>query len=177
MKILRKGAVYLLLLVLCVSAARAANAVGSLTVHLTWNGQTVSGGSLTLYEIAQSWEEGNSPQDVERAMEYVKAQAVQGVTQPVGQQGVALFEGLEQGVYLVVQHEPSPGFRPINSFLVCIGEGESKQANPKLTPDNTPETGDPGATTLWLILMAVSLVGAGVAILCKIRMKKDSGEP
>ncbi len=174
---MHKGAVCLLLMVLCMSTARAVGAVGSLTVYMTWQGHAMAGGSLTLYEIAEQWEDVGSPEAVKAAVEYVKAQAVQGVTQPVGQQGVVLFEGLEQEVYLVVQHEPSPGFRPINSFLVCIGEGESKQANPKLTPDNTPETGDPGATTLWLILMAVSLVGAGVAILCKIRMKKDSGEP
>ena len=174
---MRKGAVCLLLLVLCMSAARAAGVGGSLTVHMTWQGRAATGGSLTLYEVGQTWEGETSPQTVERAMEYVKAQDLQGETQPVGQQGIVFFDGLVQAVYLVVQHEPSPGYRPINPFLVCIREGENGQANPKLLPDDAPETGDPGAMTLWLILMAASLVCAGVTLICKIRTKKDSGEP
>lgn len=174
---MRKGVVCLLLLLLGISAVRAAGTDGSLTVYMSRQGRVVTGGSLTLYEVGQLWEEENSSQAAEKAMEYVKEQAVQGVTQPVGQQGIAFFEGLGQGVYLVAQHDPSPGYRPINPFLVRIGAGESKQANPKLMPDNSPETGDRGATILWLILMAVSLVGAGGVAICEVKRKKDSSKP
>ena len=174
MRVTQKMAACLLMLfVLCAPAARAVGAAGGLTIQMTWNGRAVTGGSLTLYQVAPSWEGKNSPQAVERAMEYVKAEKIQGETQDVEQQGFASFESLEKAVYLVVQHEPAPGFRPINPFLVFVGEGGETWAKPKLYPDDIPQTGDESLAGVWLVLMALSLVGAGGIYFCKRRRGSD----
>lgn len=149
----------------------AASARGncSLTVVMEKDGAAVAGGSLTLYPVkGMLVDDPCSPAAVEQMVQYVQKFHVEGRTQTVARDGTVLFDELEEGLYLIVQHEATPGYLPINSFAVYVPQGGLTQAaRPKISEDDesgTPQTGDTGQTALWLLLMGGSLTGIGVCI-------------
>lgn len=73
-------------------------------------------------------------------------------------QGVARFEGLEEGLYLVTQKKRTDGYLPMEPFLVIVpwdGSVWDILAEPILEPvSETPDTSDPGIGTAIVMVLA-----------------------
>lgn len=150
--------------------AKAAPMTGSIRLRLVCGGETVTGGSLTLYRVGEAPEgapaytlcpafaesgvdlaELSDPDTAAALAEYALAQKIEGRTQPVDEAGIVLFAPLELGVYLIVQAEPCDGCEPVRPFLVTIPltVGDAVlydiDASPKvaLTPEPTEPTAPP----------------------------------
>lgn len=120
---------------------------GSVAVTLTYDGDQVAGGELTLYRVGDVHEDdgdyGFAPSAAFEAagasfdaetlasasasaaladelVDFAAQQGVSGTAVAVGEDGTALFEGLEPGLYLAVQTEASDGFEPADPFLVSV---------------------------------------------------------
>ncbi len=172
---LGKKLISLLLVLLLVAAAMpgvSATAAldrersGSVTVHLSYQGKPVKGGTLTLYRVADLDAEGGyvltrefmgsgvaltGPIDnamSQKLMDYAIQQNIPGETKTVGNSGTVTFGPLEVGLYLVVQKKSADGFQKIKPFPVSIPTLVDEQiiydvdASPKteLTPKPTDPT-------------------------------------
>ena len=120
---------------------------GSITVSMQFDGEPVSGGSLTLYRVGEvSENDGNytfvptgeftrwgsdfgtldsaqqSAQTAQSLKDFI--QSNRGISpvarEKIGTDGKVKFSNLEQGLYLLVQTEPATGFSPVNPFLVSL---------------------------------------------------------
>lgn len=133
---------------------------GSISVSMTYQGEPVPGGSLTLYRVAQVHVTGGANYSfryvpeyegceadlgdlttaglAQSLAEYTAEQEISGVTLQIDENGNVTFPDLELGLYLLVQEEPAEGFNPANPFLVSVPgkQGESYiydvDASPKL---------------------------------------------
>lgn len=158
------------LMLLCFAAALAVTAAatpvdGSIRLHLTCDGKTVPGGTLTLYRVGEPGAGNyvlssdfrasgadltklNDPDTAVMLAEYALAQKIAGQTHPVDEDGTVLFTPLDTGLYLIGQAQSADGYEPIRPFLVTIpltlGEDVwyNVDASPKvaLTPDPSEET-------------------------------------
>ena len=115
---------------------------GSITVTLrdSESGSAVSGGKLTLYQVASiSRQNGNlsydytngfencgvslgdlSESDLARTLDDKRPAGSKGETLTVDTDGKAVFSRLPLGLYLVVQSTASTGYEKINPFLVSV---------------------------------------------------------
>lgn len=143
---------------------------GSITVTLrdSESGSAVSGGKLTLYQVASiSRQNGNlsydytngfencgvslgdlSESDLARTLDDKRPASSKGETVTVDTDGKAVFSRLPLGLYLIVQSTASTGYEKINPFLVSVPlvEGDTYlydvDALPKvgtLTPTTPPD--------------------------------------
>ena len=131
-----------LTLVFCLLAVEASAAIldssrkGSITINTSYKGSPVSGGTLTLYraakvesfrfvlldEFVQSGvliNDVSSAQTAKLLADYAASEKIEGTKQKIKNASV-LFDDLEQGVYLLVQHDPAPGYEKMNPFLVTV---------------------------------------------------------
>lgn len=171
------------------SAAPVADEKGSITVRIAYQGESVVGGSLTLYrvgdfssetgfalnrEFAGSGVELSDPYTgtmARQLADYARAQAIPGETRTVGDNGTVVFQTLKAGLYLVVQNEAAEDFQPINPFLIGIPmalDGEYAyhvDATPKAEPlpeptePTVPELPQTGQTNWPVPVMAVLGIG------------------
>lgn len=139
---------------------------GSISVAMSYQGEAVPGGSLTLYRVAEvalenqadysfryveafagcevSLEALNASETAQALAEYAAEQQIPGVTQQIDEAGKLRFEGLELGLYLLVQETPAEGYDTVNPFLVSVPgrEGEDYiyevNASPKLNLEPLP---------------------------------------
>ena len=139
---------------------------GSVSVAMTYQGQSVAGGSLTLYRVAEVHLEnqadyrfrlaeayansGVSLDDLSASgialalAEYTAAQNIQGVKAEIDAEGKVSFQGLELGLYLLVQEDAAPGYAAANPFLVTVPGKENGSyvydvdASPKLSLELAP---------------------------------------
>ena len=148
---------------------------GSITVTLrdSESGSAVSGGKLTLYQVASiSRQNGNlsydytngfencgvslgdlSESDLARTLDDKRPAGSKGETLTLDTNGKAVFSRLPLGLYLVVQSTASTGYEKINPFLVSVPLVEEDtylydvDALPKvgtLTPTTPPDVpGEP----------------------------------
>lgn len=166
---------WLLLLVLClpVYAAQTEN-TGSIQVTLTCRGEAMAGGSLTLYPVEET-------DQTDTLAEYVQTNSVPGDTREIGSSGVVLFEGLQPGVYLVLQQERAPGYHSICPFQVRIPMevGGTRvyhvKASPKVEPmpepcepnptkpadPKLPQTGQRNLTAVFLTAVGLGIFAGG----------------
>ena len=120
---------------------------GSITVSMQFDGEPVPGGKLTLYRVGEvSQDDGNyafvptgeftrwgsdfgTLDSAQKSAETAKSlkrfiQNNRGIRpvarEKIGTDGKVKFSNLEQGLYLLVQTQPAPGFSPINPFLVSL---------------------------------------------------------
>lgn len=157
----------LLLLLLVLPQALAAPEIdpeqsGSISIQISYDGEAVSGGSITLYHIGTLSDEmtfvpvpefagcGVDLNDSHTAamartlVSYADAHSIPGTTVSLGVEGHALFPDLKPGLYLLAQKEAGEGFRCINPFLIGIPTivGESVyydvDASPKAAPKPRP---------------------------------------
>lgn len=164
---MKKGLLTLLLglsLVLgcCVAASAREVQGGTITFLLSWEGEELEGGSLSLYRVGDIREGDGDlafaliPEladmqlDLKDIRDSALAEALaeridilEGAAVPI-RAGRAEFTDVAPGLYLVVQQEPVPGFEPLLPFLISMPQYENGAcvtdiiARPKSTPETTP---------------------------------------
>ncbi len=150
-KAARFGSVFLLSLVLSAGAVITASAAdttdldmaksGSISLVLAdSDGNTVSGGAVTLYEVADLYlDDGDMAYEMTDAFSgysaeidaedtglaadltaYVDENGISGTTTAIGSDGEVSFDGLALGMYLVVQTAESEDYEAISPFVVTV---------------------------------------------------------
>lgn len=146
------------------------NATGSIKVHLhdSANPDTVIGGALTLYKVADATvadsnltfvpagdfagfglplTDLNDPALVTALADYASEQDVEGTEKELSASGTAVYSNLSTGLYLVVQLTTTQEYLPVSPFLVSLPmyDGDagswiySIEASPKVQrPDREP---------------------------------------
>lgn len=177
---LKKLLILLLALTLCGNLTALAVEVPdvdrscSLTIRMEWEGEPLSGGTLTLcrvgtvreydgnYDFALidelsgsgiSLEDLNDPDLARELAKLAEEKSLESVTAPISE-GKAVFEDLATGLYVVTQNRATDGYAAIRPFLVSlpVWDGEryvyDMEANPKvpLQPEPT-EPSEPSEPT------------------------------
>lgn len=114
---------------------------GSISLTMTYDGEAVAGGVLTLYQAGEIREEdGNysfvltgefsgceeSLEDLDsselayRLEKYASANGLTGIEKKIGSDGTVVFSDLELGLYLVVQTRAAAGYGAAAPFLVSV---------------------------------------------------------
>lgn len=149
---------------------------GSIQISMHMGETAVGGGTLALYRIGDVWEnDGNydfvltgafadsgvSLADIQSSgtakelADYAADHGLAGVTGEIGSDGQVSFDGLELGLYLLVQEEAALGYNKAEPFLVSVPMMEdgsyiySVDASPKveLTKVSEPEKPKPEKPT------------------------------
>lgn len=137
---------------LAVNAAAYAHEVpdvekdGSISVTMRYGGNTVPGGTLTLYQVGEIHEDDGNYSFVlsdafagsgaaldereasglaESLAKYASEKKLTGKTAAIGNDGVAVFRSLKPGMYLVMQAEAADGYESISPFLVSVPMNEN----------------------------------------------------
>lgn len=143
---------------------------GSVTVTMAYLGEPLPGGSLTLYRVADvATEDGDYffeytadfaaceiaveellSAQLPGALAAIAAEkGLTGTTGTADETGRVRFDGLEIGLYLIVQEEAAAGFRKINPFLVSVPQNDDGhyvydvETAPKNVPGPEPEPTEP----------------------------------
>ncbi len=161
----RQLAIVLLLLMAVPMTVFAQNSRGYIRLKMAYDGQPVSGGSVTLYDVSDS-PERIGPLEM---LVYVKELGIPGTEKPVDTSGVVVFDNLPAGLYLLVQQKAPAGFYPIKPFLVRLSlvaggtQIDGIDAAPKLEPEKKlPQTGQL-VWPAWVLLgCGISFVGIGL---------------
>lgn len=114
---------------------------GSIAVTMKYNGSSVPGGSLTIYKVGNAEKEDTGYKytltedfaesgavleteetaDTAKALaSYASSNGIKGTTSTIDTYGKVDFNGLEIGVYLIVQNQAASGYEKITPFLVNI---------------------------------------------------------
>ncbi len=168
----KKIAVTLMVLALLFGAAGHAHATESLdlerkcslTLTMQWEGEKLSGGSLTICRVGQAvfadgaWtflpipeleESGvsldhlNDTQLPNQLRQLAQEKQIPAHSSPI-QDGKAVFPDLTAGLYLVTQEDAGEGFSPISPFLISLPRWENEAyvydlvAQPKVAPEPLP---------------------------------------
>lgn len=104
------------------------------------DGNPVPGGTFTIYHVGDIVE-GEDPhfeldqefagsnadlsdpenrQVIAYLQDYSSKHNIQGLTEKVPDNAIVEFKTIPFGLYLVVQHEPAPGYHPMTSFLISV---------------------------------------------------------
>lgn len=146
-----------------------ADRTGSISVTIRDGGKTVSGGTMTLYQVAQYHQGRFQPtllfvdsgfdQEALGAdmasdlADFALEQGLVGVTKTIDGQGTLSFAELPLGVFLLVQQEAAPGYRTLAPFLVTVpmesdgGYLYDVDASPKVDPSPVAPPGPSGGPT------------------------------
>lgn len=136
---------------------------GSINVTMSYRGETVPGGTLTLYFVANpgdgAYYYGNSSfagcgislgnitseTIAENLAGYAITKNISGTTVTIDENGKASFSGLQEGLYLIIQNEAAIGFNEVNPFLVTIPYAGKYDvdATPKLDNMTKPTPEEP----------------------------------
>ena len=146
---------------------------GSITVTMEYRSRPISGGTLTIYRVAdlvrtdgtdsfvytEDFAECEIPLDDIDSADLADALADiaenrnrDGISCKLNDNGKAVFPNLELGLYLVVQTKSSPGFYRINPFLVSVPMYENGayvydvDTEPKNLPTPKPDETEPPET-------------------------------
>lgn len=144
------------------------NREGSIRVTMRCEGESVPGGTLTLYRVGDVQEEdGNfsfrlsedfAESNVELGQlnaalaetlkDYANDQNLTGKTEAIGRDGRVEFAGLKVGLYLLVQEQAAPGYYKADPFLVTLPMTENGEyvydvdASPKVEIVEKPDPPD-----------------------------------
>lgn len=137
---------------------------GSLTLTMEWEGEKLSGGTLTIYRVGDivgrngfwhfvltpelqgmgiSLEDLEDPNLARELAGLVKDLEIPGTTVEITD-GKAVFTDLIGGLYLITQEDACEGFSPINPFLISLPRWENGQyiyditAHPKVSLEPLP---------------------------------------
>lgn len=183
----------LLALVLCLCCpVRAAEPTGSISVTAP------AGGSVTLYRVGSiavggirpvedfslwgdRFDDLQSPELARDLAQFAREHKLLGTTRIIGREGSVTFSDLESGAYLLTQDTAAPGYFPMEPFLVAIPWQIGEEiiyhvnANPKVTEESAPTTGDDSAIPELLLTLCLSITALGY-LLCfrKSPQKKRS---
>ncbi len=149
--------------------AFAADQTGSIQLTMSYDGKSVPGGKVTLYDVT----EFHSITDVDEVSTCVRKSGLSGLSREVGADGTVTFRDLLPGYYLLVQEESPIGYLPIKAFCISLpmAVGDELEyhivAVPKLemVPEgNLPQTGQL-IWPIWILLASgVSLLTLGFAL-------------
>ena len=149
---------------------------GSISVTMTYDGDPVGGGTLTIYRVAEvyveDWDHSfryledyadcevpldnlSSAALAEALDDLVQEKKLGGITKSIDKNGQVTFEDLELGLYLVRQKKSATGFEKVSPFLVSLPGKDSDSyiydvdASPKLDLERAPTetTTEPPETT------------------------------
>lgn len=192
MKLLTRLAALCLALLLVPAAlcpAAASDQRGSVSVRITWSGQPVPGGTVTLYRVADLAEDltfspapgfSDCGTDLNGALtasaahalaDYAAARSIPGETKSLTAEGFACFPDLMPGLYLLVQPSAGEGFEPFNPFLVSIPTVIDDaiyydvEAGPKAAPTPTPPPDLPQTGQLRWPVPVLAFTGAALLLL------------
>lgn len=140
--------------------------LGSISITMTYRDTVVSGGTLTLYRVADVHVDGGnhsfayteefagceipledlSKSDLPAALaKIVKDDSLKGVTKTIDKNGKVSFADLELGLYLLVQLKAAPGYKTVSPFLVSVPGKDSDgsyiydvDGSPKLSLEPAP---------------------------------------
>lgn len=169
-----------ILLLLCVLTAQVFAAVpdlnrtGSISITMTYRGEVVPGGSLTLYRVAEiqkknsadysyalleayaasgvSLENLNDSALAKTLADYTAANGIAGTKLQIDAEGKISFPELQLGLYLLVQEDAAEGYAKVAPFLVSVPAMENGvyvydvDGSPKLSLELAP-TDPPPETT------------------------------
>lgn len=177
----------------CAQEVPDAGRSGSITVRMESNGKAVVGGVLTAYRVGQVQEgdgdyqfvavsgvEGftlrftsedlRSPERITALVAYVEEKALPACATAGNENGKAVFQPMQTGLYLIVQTQASTGYQPISPFLISLpmqvggtyeyevaAEGKF-ELETKPTDSTLPQTGQ----TYWPVPI---LAGLGLCLL------------
>lgn len=143
--------------------------LGSVTITMEYHSRPISGGTLTIYRVAdivrlngqysfvytEDFAACDFPlTDIDSAdladalAEIAENENREGISRNLNEKGKAVFSDLALGLYLVVQTKASPGFYRINPFLVSVPLSENGQyiydvdTEPKNMPTPVPPIPD-----------------------------------
>ena len=153
-----------LLLVMPLTSVAAENG-GYIRLTMAYNGQTVTGGSVTLYDVSDTPEDIGPPEMIL----YAKELGIPGTEKKVDTSGQVIFDGLSAGKYLLVQQKAAEGFYPMNPFLIQLPlESDGIQvgcieAAPKLEPEKKlPQTGQLIWPAWMMLSLGIAFAGIGI---------------
>lgn len=186
-------------LIMCLSTVVAyahdvpdASRAGSISISMTYDKQSVTGGAVTLHRVGDVVQDdgdcgfaltdeyaasGVSLDDLESAdaakalASYAQEHRLEGTTRSVDDSGTVVFADLEIGLYLVTQQQAASGYLPIDPFLVSVPMNDEGtyvydvDASPKLELEKAPEPPVQRFPETGDGMMAVAAV-AGGALLC-----------
>lgn len=180
---MRKRWKYILAVGLVVSLAipaRGAGDVGEIRVMLDFPDGIVAQGAVTLYyagradgehyRLTDSFGGGlvkqEDAQSQTLALWLAETAEGRGIPRILDADGTAWFSGMEEGLYLLVQSEQSPGLDPVAPMLIPMPyEGQWELvALPQyaVVMTQVPTTGQPPTLTLAAMTMALSGTGLGI---------------
>lgn len=137
---------------------------GTITFNMDWNGESLTGGSLTMHRVgdivendgnysfacvaeinAVSLEDLNDPALAANLAAAAKAADLEAITTPISG-GEAVFYDVACGLYVVTQDEQdsTEGFAPLSPFLISMPQFENGRyvtevnADPKVTLETAP---------------------------------------
>ncbi len=185
---MRKILVFLMLLaILTVPSAAAAENRGSIQIQLDAGDLAVTNGAVTLYQVGTRVEEGyriaegfgggivrQEDADSENLAQWLAESAGKnGVTMLLDADGNAVFSDLEEGLYMLVQTQWMDGFYPIRPMLLTVPrEGNwdvLEYRNPVPIITEIPKTGQTSLPYFGVMGMIIS--GSGL-ILCAKKQRK-----
>jgi len=164
--------ILVLLSILAIPASAAVDVVdldrkGTMTIHMTYKGEGVSGGELTIYRVAEVYiddgnhgfrylpafagckvpvEHLNSPILANSLLEIVQKKDIKGTVKGMDDKGRVTFRDLEVGLYLVVQNQAAPGYAEVEPFVVSLPQMVDDKyvydinATPKMGMEPKPTT-------------------------------------
>ena len=137
------------------------NRSGAIDVTIRYDGEPVSGGTLTLYRVGDIAEQDGNysfvltdifvssgvtlenlqrPDTAKELSDYAVQQGIAGETKKIGTTGEITFDGLKPGLYLLAQSKAAPGYQKLSPFLVTLPMREADgysyhvDAGPKVSP-------------------------------------------
>ena len=133
-----------------------------------------------------SLEDVQSDQTAKALASYAEAQDISGETRTISEDGKVVFQDLELGLYLLVQHEAADGFVEMAPFLIGIPMVEDgtyiydADASPKTETEKAPvqpeepdqpKTGQNEETAPYAVAAGLSLCAVG-AVGCMIYARR-----
>ena len=161
--------VWILVPVSAAAAPMDMNAVGSVTVTISYQGDAIGGGTLSLIRVGDiEWKEDaysfllsedfqhaglpltalDTREVAEQYAKHAETKPMESVTAPIDENGVVVFENLSVGLYLITRHICPIEQVSIAPFLVTVPlqiNGESVydvDASPKVSLVFKPSEGD-----------------------------------
>ncbi len=143
---------------------------GSIVVSIEYHDEAVSGGTLTLYHVAEPvWMNGeyvfeftqqfedcdlsltqlDHQEIANQYAEYATMHSLSGTTRKIDMNGQAEFKKLPLGLYLVVQKDAAAGYFPITPFLITVPISDGDEwvydvdATPKIDIEREPQPENP----------------------------------
>lgn len=139
---------------------------GSISLDMTYQGEPVPGGSLTLYRVAEvtlvndtdygyilletfaasgvSLDDLSAAETANALAAFAAENGIEGTKSQIDENGHVSFPGLALGLYLLVQEDAAPGYEAARPFLVTVPGVEidtyiyDVNASPKLQLEQAP---------------------------------------